>query len=557
MGMLDGFKEALSRRLIDNSLSRCSRWAENKVCMGNPYPGPMNFDAFPWEPEILDATDAQVTVRKGAQLGFSVAGLVKTLYHVAEKKTDVLVVLPTAKLAGDFAKSRLDQLTLGSPELRDLFPGASNVGLKCTADGVNLFIRGAVSESSLISVPVGVVVLDEFDRMPKDVLPLVAERMVAYENPHLFVLSTPTLPNFGVDKQYQLGDQSHYFFKCPSCSRSIELDWENSIEICGETHSDPDVHKSFLKCPECKKELPHDLKKDWLATAHWEPTVEIQGHRSFHINQMYAPRLTPGGLVVKYFKGQVDDSAQVQFVNQALGMPHLLEGAQLTDQIIDNCLRGHRTDGERPQDASRQIVMGVDIGTFLDVCIAEYYYDAEPGYEPHLNSICKVLWNGRLAGNDFAVLDRIMAEWQVQYACLDFQPETVNAKAFCRRFHKFASVVQYRRGTTAHEVKEALDDDRVSVLTVDRTSFLDMALGRIHKQRTELPQNLSPVFREHIQNLVRTYEIDEIGKPKATYVSLGADHQAHALCLTEVAHVQAYSKTTGRVIKPGESTRNM
>ena len=101
------------------------------------------------------------------------------------------------------------------------------------------------------------------------------------------------------------------------------------------------------------------------------------------------------------------------------------------------------------------------------------------------------------------------------------------------------------------------NDDRVSILTVDRTAFLDMALGRIHKQRTELPQNISPAFREHVQNLVRTYTIDEFGKPRAEYVSLGADHQAHALVLTEVAHLQAYSKTTGRSIKPGESTRNM
>lgn len=557
MGMMDSFRERLAKQLVDSSLNSCSRWAKNKVWMGNPFPGPMNFERFPWEPEILDAKDAQVTVRKGAQLGFSVAGLVKTLYHVAERKTDVLVVLPTAKLAGDFAKSRLDQITIGSPELNNLFPGASNVGLKCTADGVNLFIRGAVSESSLISVPVGVVILDEFDRMPKSVLPLVAERMVAYENPHLFVLSTPTLPNFGVDKQYQLGDQSHYYFECPSCGRSIELNWEDSIEICGEAASDPDVHKSYLKCPKCGKELPHDTKMDWLSTAHWEPTVDVQGHRSFHINQMYAPRLTPGGLVIKYFKGQVDEASQVQFVNQALGEPHLLEGAQLTDLIIDECLKGYRSGEDKPQDSSRQIVMGVDIGTFLDVVVAEYVYDAEPGYEPHINSICKVLWSGRLAGSDFSVLDRLMAEWQVQYACLDFQPETVNAKAFCRRFHRYAAVVQYRRGTTAHEIKEVLDDDRVPVLTVDRTSFLDMALGRIHKQRTELPQNVSPAFREHLQNLVRTYEIDEFGKPKATYVSLGSDHQAHALALTEVAHLRAYSKTTGRVIKPSESVRNM
>lgn len=554
--MLDKFAESIAERLVGRSLVTCSRWAQHKIWTPPPYAGRLSFEKFPWQKEILDCTEPMVTVRKAAQMGFSVAGLIKSLYMVDQEKVDVLYILPTAHLAGDFAKARLDQMVAISPPLRHMFVGANNVGLKTTAHHSHIFIRGSVAESGLVSVPVGVAIVDEYDRCNPKAMSLVLERLSAHVDKHFFGLSTPTLPNFGIDKQFQLGTQKHYLFDCPCCSRTIELTWPDAIEICGESATDPDCHRSYFKCPECGGELPHKTKSEWLSTASWVPTAKAHGHESYHLNQMYGPAITPGELVIAYFKGQSDDAAQVEFVNQKLGEPHLLEGARLTDIIIDQCLKGHRTDDPRPQDSSRQIVMGVDIGTFLDVVVAEYVYDAEPGYEPHIHSICKVLWAGRFSGNDFDILDRMMAEWQVKYACLDFQPETNLAKAFCRRFHGYSSVVQYRKGTSAHEIKEAHDSERVSILTVDRTAFLDMALGRIHKKRTELPQNISPIFREHLQNLVRTYVMDELGRPKAEYVSLGADHQAHALNLSEVAHLRAYSKSTGRIIRPSESILN-
>lgn len=557
MSALDSFGELLARRLIDNSLDSCSRWAEKRIWTPEPYPGPLTFDKFPWQPEILNCNEPMVTVRKAAQMGFSVAGLIKSLYKVDQCKTDVLYILPTASLAGDFAKARLDQMVALSPELRGLFIRTNNVGLKTTAHHSHIFIRGSIAESGLVSVPVGVAIVDEYDRCNPDAMSLVTERLAAHENKHFFGLSTPTLPNSGIDEQYQLGTQEHFMFKCPGCSKIIELDWENSIEICGESSVDSDCHRSYYKCPECGCKLPHENKADWLSTARWEPTAIAHGHRSFYINQMYGPAITPGELVVAYFKGRIDNAYQVQFINQKMGLPHLIEGAKVTDILIDNSLRSHRLEDPRPEDSSRQIIMGVDIGEFLDVVIAEYLYDSDPGYEPHLHSICKVLWSARFAAKDFNVLDRLMAEWQVQYACLDFQPETVLAKAFCRRFYGYSGVVQYRKGTTAHEIKETEDEERVPVLTVHRTTFLDMSLGRFHTGRIELPQNIPHVFREHIKKLVRTYEFDEFGKPRATYISQGADHQAHALALTEVGHLMSYSKSTGRSIRPGESIRNM
>ena len=556
--MIDKFAQLIADRLINNSLVTCSRWAEHKIWTPEPHFGPLSFEKFPWQKDIIDCQEPQVTVQKCSQSGFSVAGLIKTLFMVDQVRTDVLYVLPTANLAGDFAKARLDQMVAISPELANLFVGTNNVGLKTTSHRSNIFIRGSVAESGLVSLPVGTAVVDEWDRCNQNALALVHKRMSAYVNKHLFVLSTPTLPEHGINVQYLLGTQEQFVFPCIGCGRIIQLIWPDNIEICGESSTDPDCHLSYLKCDKCGVKLPHETKTEWLSKASWEAMAVAHGHRSFHLNQMYAWAMTPGELVVDYFKGESSEAAKVEFTNQILGKPHLIDGARVTDTIIDSCLGSHKTDDPRPEDSSRMIVMGVDIGMYLDIAIAEYLYDQDPGYEPYIHSTCKLLTTLRLPGSDFDVLDRVMAEWQVQYACLDFQPETVLAKAFCRRFYGYSAVVQYRRGTVGNEIKEVMDDNKVPTLTVDRTSFLDMSLGRLHKQKIILPSNISPVFRDHVKALARTYELDEFGRPRAVYVTLNnrSDHLAHALTLTEVAHFRSYSKATVRSIKPSESIHN-
>jgi hypothetical protein len=146
-----------------------------------------------------------------------------------------------------------------------------------------------------------------------------------------------------------------------------------------------------------------------------------------------------------------------------------------------------------------------------------------------------------------------MREWQVRHACVDFQPDTVNARRFCRAFKGFASMVAYRRGTVGNEVKETEDEQGVKCLTVDRTVFLDLALGRFHKKKRIIPVGFPTVAKEHLKAPIRTYEMDELGLPRGVYKSIADDHFAHAAAYCEIAHFQAFCATTGRSIRAEEN----
>lgn len=550
--------DRIKNQLTDASLTTCSRWCENRIVMPHPFRGPMSFERFPWQKEILNINEGIVTVKKAAQIGFSVAGMARALYVLSERVEDVLYILPTAGLAGDFSQGRLDALVGLSPQLRELFGKTNKVGLKVTQQLANLYIRGSVSKAGLVSVPIASAIIDEYDRCADNTYALVQERLSGQLNKYLFSLSTPTLPEFGIDKQHSQGTQEEFFFKCPSCSKHITLRWPDNVRICGEYAGDPDSADSAYFCNECGQDLPHEAKMDWLSGASWVPALtNIQGHRSFHINQMFSSTVSPQEMVDAYHKSQLSDLAAIEFKNQKLGEPHVAEGARLTDKIINDCTdTSYRIGEDRPEDSSRMICMGIDVGSFLDCWIEEFIYDRAPGNMPYENSTGKLLQLVRIPTADdscWTQASNLMREWQVKHACVDFQPDTVNARRFCRRFKGFASMVAYRRGTVGNEIKETEDEQGVKCLTVDRTVFLDLALGRFHKQKRRIPIGVSTVAKEHLKATMRDYEIDELGLPRGVYKSIADDHFAHAAAYCEIAHFQAFCQTTGRTIRPDEN----
>lgn len=522
--------------------------------MPHPFRGPLKFDRFPWQPEILNIDEGIVTVKKAAQIGFSVAGMIRALYIINEKVEDVLYVLPTAGLAGDFSQGRLDTLTDLSPHLKEMWGKTNKVGLKISQQNASLYIRGSVSERGLVSVPISTAIIDEYDRCADNTYDLVTERLSGQLKKYLFSLSTPTLPEFGIDGQYRLGSQEQFHFRCPSCGKYETLNFPDNIKICGDYPGDPESHRSYYFCTQCDNVLPHETKDEWLKDTCWVPqNTSVQGHRSFHINQMFSSTVSPGEMADAYHKSQYSDLAAIEFKNQKLGEPHVSEGARITDTIIDENRDGtYRIGEDRPENASRLICMGVDVGSYLDCWIAEFKYDRDPKNMPYENSTQRILQTIRIPAEDWNQLGNLMREWQVRHCCVDFQPDTVNARRFCRAFKGFASMVQYRRGTVGNEIKETKDEQGVPCLTVDRTVFMDLALGRFHKQKTTVPVGFPGVAREHLKAPIRTYEMDELGLPRGVYKSIADDHFAHAAAYCEIAHFRAFCQSTGRTIKPDE-----
>lgn len=534
MGLLNDFGEALKVGLISRTLDSCSRWVTHRRVMGEPFPGPYSFKYHPWCKEVHDSTASYNSIMKAAQMGLTEVAINLAFFTVDVLKRDVLYVLPTAINASDFSKSRFNTALLYSPYLKNLFTDTNTVGLK-QAGGVNLYIRGSRGDSNLKSIPVSVLVLDEADEMDQRAIWLALERLSGQLHKSVHSLSTPTIPQYGIHKLYLQGTQEHFYFKCPRCGRQTELIFPDCLEICGETITDPKIKESYLKCKECKKRIEHEEKPEFLKDAVWNSTVNVDDdHRSFYINQMYSYTVKPGDLALAYFRGLGDEAAMVEFHNSKQGLPYIPDGGQVTEGELTHAVEGYFKANQRPDIGSnRLIVMGVDQGKQNHVCIVEYVFNG--GEDVNAGSHAKLLWEGKLPGDDFGYLDPLMREWQVKACVIDADPQINDARRFARRFPGYVYLCRYRRGVSGKELQVSEEPSGAPIVTVDRTNWLDATMGRFHSDRIALPADVSLEFKENVKALVRTYDKDEQGNPRAVYLNTGPDHFGHALNYAEIA----------------------
>ena len=536
----DALQQGITRGLENSSLLSCSRWAEHRRVMGSPFPGAYSFLHHPWCREIHNSKAAFTVAMKAAQLGITEAGINRAFFTLDQLKRDVLYVLPTTLNASDFSKARFATALKLSPYLKSLFVDTNTVGLKSTGTNT-LYIRGSRGDSNLKSIPVSELVLDEVDEMDTKAIWLALERLSGQIEKHVVAISTPTVPKYGIHKLYLTSTQEHFYFKCPCCSRWTEFVWPDCVEIIGETVSDPRTVESYVKCKECKHRLEHAAKIEFLSGGLWQPTnheVDPKESRGFYANQLYSSTVTPGELVIAYFRGQGDEVANKEFHNSKIGVPFIGENAQVSDAMLDAAVRRHSINDVRPMVGGRRcITLGADQGKTGYISVVEWLCDGDPRIDINLAMVGKLLWYGKFREEGWDYLGQLMREWQVLAAVVDADPNINDARRFARKFHGYVWLCRYRRGQTAKEISISEEDTGAPMATCDRTNWLSCTLGRfkINPSRIWLPTDISLEYREHIKNLVRTYERDEHGNPEAVYVATGPDHFCHSLVYADIA----------------------
>jgi hypothetical protein len=531
MNIKEIIAERIASGLRRKAINCCSKWACEYRYMGQPYPGPWKFDRHPWLREMHDADSEMIVGQKAAQMGFTEWALNKTLFKIDIEGITALYILPSESDASDFSAARFDPALESSEHLRKLFSDVANVGLK-RAGQASLYIRGSRSRSKLKSIPVGFIVFDELDEMPPDNIALAMERGSGQESIQVLMLSTPTIKDHGINGHYKDSTQEIFTFKCPSCNRWTDLQYPDCLVITADEITDPRIEESHLICKECKNILPNESKIEWLSTAKYIPTYPNRPTRGFTVSQLYscAKAARPSVIARSVIKASYDPTEATELYNSKLGLTYEAPGARVTETEIDACIKQY-TSG--PTGRSNIRSMGVDVGTFLHYEIDEWYLPSirTPGLEINDEARPRLLKEGKV--KDFSELDKLMHEYRIGGCVIDREPESRLAYQFACRFWGAVFLCKYGKGISGKEIR-IMEDDQTSVL-LDRTSWLDLSLGRFRQGSIDLPMDLSNEYRKHVKEPVRVYEKDKDGNPVGRYVSAGDDHAAHSRNYAEIA----------------------
>jgi hypothetical protein len=459
-------------------------------------------------------------------MGWTESVLNKCFASIDLEGRDVLYILPSKNPdASDFSASRFDAALELSPHLSKLFSDVKNVGHK-RAGATNLYVRGSRSRSVLKSVPVSLIILDEVDEMTQDNIPLVFERASGQLIKQVCGISTPTINMFGIDKWYNASDQKHYFFKCPLCSRFIELRFPESFS--------GSEGPAFLLCTECKGVLQHEGKIEYLQDGEWVSQVPAAQalYSGYYINQLYSMTVSPAELNASYLRSISSPSDEQEFYNSKMGLPHIVEGARVTDTSLALAKSNYLTTDKIPQNG--MITLGIDVGTWLHCVLTQYRSDIITS-DVNSDSKARVLRAFKVAS--FEEIDNYIREYRPRAVVIDAQPERRKSLELASRFPGLIRVCYYARGVNGRALTE-----RDYEISVDRTSWLDTALGRFQNGSISLPGDISEEFCINVKALVRHYEKDADGNPVGRWLKGEQnDHFAHALTYAEIALTLACS----------------
>jgi hypothetical protein len=471
-------------------------------------------------------------------------------------------VFPTKDMVEDHSKTRVAPVIEQIPHLKEKYdnpvdrfskPGdivkldpIQHVRLK-RIDTTNTYFRSGATPKAGEGIPIDVVYFDEIDRMVDNVLIAFNETMSASPIKWRRDISTPSLPNAGVDKSFQLSDKRYWVMKCPHCGGyfTLLLEWPDCVQDIpahsrlkfaplrrGTTEMEQThvyVHAKGPLGPGCGGVIDDVTRLTGAWVAAYPSRKEWRGYQ---ISQLICGWISATEVMKK-----VRDYALIQlFHNYVLGLPYAGDNILLQrhhiEQCIDNTL--DNLDDIRVED----VATGCDWGDqswqlagmpwndgknmlLLDI----NYITGTP--DEHVDKAASFIryWDPSVVVNDagygkdrnYALLQQFPGRvWSCQY------PNSDQSKAFVEGWAAEKKTVGVDRTMTLKVMARAFRERKIKIpLWVVRNPTL-----------VEYGAEKIPVFEafvRHLTSLASIVEIDdETGARTERIGHIGPDHFAHA-----------------------------
>ena len=220
--------------------------------------GPFSTVGHEYQIEPMQSTARVRVIRKGAQMGFSEIEVLRTIHGQINGRypTGALYLFPTGDDVADFSRARFNPLIANNPAAIGRYVRSTDsVNIKQIGSSM-LYLRSArattmiqglkADASKLRSVPADKVVYDEVDLMSGAMIDEALERMSHSTVKEEVYLSTPSIPNYGIDARYNASDQRVWLIRCEHCRHDTCL--ELSFPECLKEKPDGKVYRACTHC---------------------------------------------------------------------------------------------------------------------------------------------------------------------------------------------------------------------------------------------------------------------------------------------------------------------
>lgn len=503
----------MNEKLLRESIIRGSLLAwikEEKI--KNEKGQPIEFDDHCFLLDLYVDDAKTIVIRKAAQVGVSTFAILKELHDAKYKVINQIHTLPTREDVWKFVPDKVDGIIKANPSIQ--ITGKNEVEQKQIGKSF-IYYKGTFTEKEAIMLTSDRNIYDEVDKSNAEVIRDYRSRLGASKIREEIYISTPTIPNFGIDVLWEQSDQKHWRFNCPKCNFRQHLEWEKNVDFENEIYI----------CQKCHNKLTPEIIK----SGQWEarfPDREISG---YWIPQMIITWRTAADLIKE--KEAAED--EQYFYNFILGLPYASPESQIPASLIYKNLIGKAGQDERNS------AMGVDVQ------LRELYVIL--GNEKGIFGITKI--EDKPEKSKWQRLEELMEVYETRYAVIDAGYSPNEVLAFARKHPykvymchnkpdpKMAQIVRFMdEGKFTDKPKDFEIDIKV---LIDRNRVLDSLLQDLKEGKIKFNfMAHDPRIEELVKHCQAEYSrtvTDRFGTERREWVASGKDDFLDALIYFKIA----------------------
>lgn len=331
---------------------------------------------------LTDLKDLYEVIMKGRQARIS-EWLVNATFYCCDmhKGVTVLYILQDEESGKKFCKRRIDEAINYSPYLCDLIVegGKAHRGRKKEIDSLAIkkllyswfYMVHSSSKVKSRSISSDIVIFDEYDAHDMTNETSFRSTMDDSDIQALLYVSTPTLPDYGIDMKFKSTSMGVWTVQCANCLEDFVM---NSVYFFGEGVKKfkeqrwQDGALRIFICPHCGKEVKPWHKQERGRYVHQQPELKKEKRFGFSFSNLILPHVSADKAWSQYRECLLEPGGRKTYVNEKLGEACIDEDASIhfTREILQ---KECPDDNLGWVDAAFGTYIGVDWGKDTHVSI--------------------------------------------------------------------------------------------------------------------------------------------------------------------------------------------
>lgn len=463
---------------------------------------------------------------KAGQIGFSTMAILKTIWLSRNKRIDVGYILPTVEMVQKFVGSKVNRMAQQNAIINSWFKEKDSISQK-QIDENYIFYLGAQTDRSAIMLSLDMLVADEYDKAPQDILEIYDSRLQHSKHGIKWVFSNPTIPNFGVDRFWEMSDKKVWHIK------------HHCGEIYPLTEDCIDYKTEIYRCPSCKEEITDENRRmgEWVATA--------EGRWSgYWIPLWISPDISAATIAEKKARNTAE-----YFANFVAGTAYINKSNMITEGMLDSNLT-HQINSQEGR-----VVIGADTGHNI-----HYTLENKEGmfFDGYIESVEENEKGDRIPNyNPWTEFEKLLIRFPRSIAIIDQGGDLIGPRILQAKYRGRVFLCWFTKEKRTQQIITWAENDELGKVEADRNRLIQMVVDETKDQRSPICGNKEDYkeFYEHALNIYRIREDKgEEGDPQYNWRWVwkrkGPDHRFLAHCYARIG-LDRFAQDLATVIHKG------